>query len=286
MPKRKSGTREWSTRSQNIHKIKHRHSDRATSGGCPHNCRYCYARAMMVRRGWITPEDWADPRRWELDMAECERSRRHCNGVTMFPTQHDIWPPLASGAAELGNEYVRNGSMLLVVSKPHVEVIEQLTHAWNTPQHRGLIQFRFTITTLDTDLASFWEPGAPRIAERLEAARLAHDAGFRTSFSIEPMLDVTTTPRLLELLHGISPGGELWVGLMRRANQRVIVDDDATSAALATVLHDQTFTNVQRMAGRIEAMPDVRGAVRWKDSIQEMMGYDEPDTFVTKGVTR
>ena len=279
-----SGTREWSQFSQNCHRILHKNTPAGSSddlkltsfGGCLHDCRYCYGRAALVRRGKIRPEQWADPTRHTLDLYEVLKRRPHRTGVTMFPTMHDIWPALAGSAAELGHTFEHAGSPLLVVSKPHIEVIEQLTHAWNTPRHRALIAFRFTITTCDGELASFWEPGAPKIAERLEAARLAVAKGFRVSFSVEPMLDVETTPRLLELLHDISPQGELWVGTMRRPRQRVKIDCEQTSAALDDIVADQTPRRVAAMVERVAAMRGVAPRVRWKDSVQEIMGFHTP----------
>ena len=44
---KKTGTREWAETTLNI------------ARGCEHNCRYCYARHMLVERfNHIKPEDW------------------------------------------------------------------------------------------------------------------------------------------------------------------------------------------------------------------------------------
>jgi len=305
MAKRKTGTREWSAYSQNLNRILHKGApsgDRlmrveskaggiggtklakcSSWGGCVHDCRYCYARAALAGPGMfgrghkIDWTDWADPRRHVLDVHEAVKPRRHRDGVTMFPTAHDIWPALAGSAAELGHAYEQAGSPLLVVTKPHIEVVADLTHSWASANHRGLIAFRFTITTLDPDLMAYWEPCAPALAERLDAARLAVGRGFKVSFSVEPLLDVETTPRLVALLHEVSPQGEIWVGAMRKASERVKVACEADSDALSAIQADQTNGHLEDMVMKLAAAPpSLRRRVRWKDSIQQVMCFDDP----------
>ena len=56
-------------------------------------------------------------------------------------------------------------------------------------EYQGLMQFRFTITSLNDKLLKFWEPNAPLFQERVSSLMFAFKNGFRTSVSIEPFLD-------------------------------------------------------------------------------------------------
>ncbi|KKK65407.1 hypothetical protein LCGC14_2974430, partial [marine sediment metagenome] len=57
-------------------------------------------------------------------------------------------------------------------------------------EKRDLIQFRFTITSIDNNLLSFWEPNAPLFEERLESLIHSFEKGYKTSISVEPFLDL------------------------------------------------------------------------------------------------
>jgi len=81
MAKKKTGTREWSSHSQNTGQI-----------GCQCDCRYCYAREMAFRYKRIPAWDtWRHPvfSRPAFEAAMKKTSRKY-GGVVMFPTAHNI----------------------------------------------------------------------------------------------------------------------------------------------------------------------------------------------------
>ncbi|MGV8136509.1 MAG: hypothetical protein AB2L20_14970 [Mangrovibacterium sp.] len=63
---------------------------------------------------------------------------------------------------------------------------------WNILPRKNMIAFGFTLTGHDE-----LEPGASTNAERIEAMRKLHDAGFKTWASIEPIIDLYSSYRMM-----------------------------------------------------------------------------------------
>lgn len=65
---------------------------------------------------------------------------------------------------------------------------------WNREPKQHLWAFGFTLTGHDE-----LEPGASTNAERIEAMRKLHEAGFKTFASIEPVIDIQASVRMISL---------------------------------------------------------------------------------------
>ena len=161
-----TGTREWAE--TNINCVL----------GCPHCCRYCYARANAVRFGQITRHD-----RWgrgyhRLSTGFRNRQREglrwpHYGGRVMFPSSHDITPHFLVECLEVIDGLLDAGNRLLIVSKPHFQCIDALCHRYERRLQRSAITLRFSITARDDRILRYWEPGAPPYAERLACLKMA-----------------------------------------------------------------------------------------------------------------
>ena len=58
--------------------------------GCPHGCRYCYARSKLVDRlGLVSPAVWST---FRVDAEAVRRQYPLYPGQVMFPAHHDIVP--------------------------------------------------------------------------------------------------------------------------------------------------------------------------------------------------
>ena len=138
----------------------------------------------------------------------------------MFPTSHDITPQFLEECVTVLRKLLAAGNEVLIVTKPHLECIERLCR--ELAAYKEKIVFRFTIGAMDDELLRFWEPGAPAFAERLAALKHAHEQGFRTSVSAEPMLDV---PHAVELYETLVPfvTDTIWFGKMNDVRKRVEV---------------------------------------------------------------
>jgi DNA repair photolyase len=169
-----SGTREWADSNVNC------------VDGCAHDCKYCYAKRMAKRFGRATDDSWKVMHVREKDVRKAYNKRE---GRIMFPTSHDLVPndpSFASCMVVLG-KLLASGNQVLVTTKPHLAAIKQICNAME--RYRQQIQFRFTITSANDKLLAYWEPGAPAFAERLASLEYAALSGYRTSVSIEPILD-------------------------------------------------------------------------------------------------
>ena len=56
-------------------------------------------------------------------------------------------------------------------------------------EYKKNMLFRFTIGSMNNEILSFWDQYAPLYEERKQSLEFAFNAGYRTSVSVEPMLD-------------------------------------------------------------------------------------------------
>lgn len=250
------GTREWAV--ANI--------DCCT--GCSHDCRYCYARYDQVdRRGLLTAEEW---RTCRLRVDEVKCSRPLYPGQVMFPATHDILPEILEECLAVITALLRAGNRVLVVSKPHLECVQEMCRVFTA--HREKLLFRFTITARDEGVLSFWEPGAPGYLERKESLRQAFTAGYQTSVSVEPMLD---TPDVVAMVYELLPwvSHSIWLGKMNKVDERVQIDSDATRCEVERITAGQQDQVIRELYLRLHHEP----LLRWKESIKQVVGLALPD---------
>lgn len=204
-----SGTKEWAD--YNINCIK----------GCFNNCRYCYAKIMAKRFGRCTEETWQD---MQINYNVINRTFRKYNGRVMFPSSHDIIdkPEIKEACFIVIKNILEAGNELLITSKPRLTITKDIIKEFYS--YKALLQFRFTITSIDNELLSFWEPNAPNFEERFESLKCAYENGFMTSVSIEPFLD--SKPQIL--IKKLSPyiTESIWIGPMNYIHKTGINDCD------------------------------------------------------------
>ncbi len=246
-----SGTREWAVAEINC------------SVGCPHACRYCYARVAALKKGLIdSVSDWSQTR--TLD-AEVEASRPLYGGQVMFPTAHDIVEDNLEEVLQVMSRLLEAGNKILIVSKPSSFCIEQICDRFS--RQRSQILFRFTITSRNSDILRFWEPGAPSYQERFESLRLAFDRGFQTSVSIEPMLDLEDVQGMIEEIESYV-SHSIWIGKLNRIEERVQIVSSEAAAEVARIRHEQKDQNIIDLYEALQERP----LVRWKESIKLVVG--------------
>jgi DNA repair photolyase len=250
----KTGTREWSEHSVNWQL------------GCSNGCLYCYARQQALRFKRIkTPEEWTRERPLKARMPDY--SRKIYSGVVMCPTQHDITPANLPSSIEILTRLASNGNKLLIVSKPRMECIEPMLH--DLKPWRDNVEFRFSIGCLDESLAAIWEPGAPRIFERMQCLKLARLGGFTVSASCEPLLEPWKAPELVDEVRYYG-AGDIWLGCLNRLRSRVgwAEGDDAVAHAAVQVA---LWQRPQKVREVFDSVKDVPG-IRFKDSYRRILG--------------
>ena len=245
------GTREWAVAEINC------------CIGCPHNCRYCYARIKALERGEIAvPGDWI---RCRVVEEQVHRSFPVYEGQVMFPAAHDITWENIDSCLEVLDALLAAGNRVLIVSKPSPDCVGEL--CGRLARYRERVLFRFTITARSSKILSFWEPAAPGYLSRLESLAYAYRRGFATSVSIEPMLDAADIDALVaELLPWVSHS--IWIGKMNRIGQRVVVDSPEVEGKVARIRHEQSDAAIRRIYDRLSG----NEMIRWKESIKEVVG--------------
>lgn len=246
-----TGTREWSDHSYNIYT------------GCAHDCGYCYARPMALRFGRIACcSEWANQ---VLLPAKIEAADRKFGGTVMFPTTHDITPDTLKPALQTLENLLAAGNWVLVVSKPHLSVVQTLCR--ELVAYREQLQFRFTIGSGDAGTCVLWEPGAPAPKERISALEHAHDRGFETSVSMEPML--SDNEAMCSLVARVMPfvSGTIWLGKLNGAIPKEIQAKPGIRESLLEIRAGQSDECILRLHDRLALNPKIR----WKDSIKKVL---------------
>ena len=264
MAKRKTGTKEWSAKSFNL----------LTQVGCQANCRYCYAREMAYRYGRITLwQDWSNvkrnPEAWPRTI---QAAKRKYPGVVMFPTAHNIDENNVNDCTEVLRVLLNAGNKVVCVMKPTLAIAQQVAHDLAA---NGLIKaailFRITITAYDEQLLGFWEPGAPRLGERMAALSYLHGTGYKTSVSVEPALDVQNTPTLFHLVAPFVTQ-YVWIGPMNKPLTRVLCETSKDADALREMTHDKD-ERIKLLYQRLKNQPKVR----WKETIASLLNLPLQD---------
>jgi DNA repair photolyase len=160
---------------------------------------------------------------------------------------------------------LEQGNQVLIVSKPHLVCIQRLCQEFE--KYKSQILFRFSIGSLDESLAAFWEPGAPRIQERVECLKFAHAAGFATSVSMEPML--AGTDDAFATFNALAPfvTDKIWLGKMNKVSQRVDQRDPEVRRRCIQIGKLQCDSEVRRLVETLQG----HSKIEWKESITEII---------------
>ena len=233
--------------------------------GCPHGCRYCYARAKQAGGpGMADPETWTT---FRVDQEAVQRQYPLYPGQVMFPAHHDIVPDNLDPCLAILTNLLAAGNRVLVVSKPHRNCIETLCRKLTS--FREQLLFRFTITARNDTILRIWEPYAPAYGERRASLETAYLQGFATSVSVEPMLDSSDVVAMVnELLPFITHS--IWIGKMNRIDERVICDSQEMGQEIARIEREQDDARIRDIYRQLRELP----AIRWKESIKAVVGLD------------
>jgi len=218
--------------------------------GCSNGCLYCYARGEAVLRfGRLTDEEWQLGAVREKDVA---KSYPKYDQTVMFPSTHDITEDNFEACKAVLGKLLEAGNRVLVVSKPRPELIEKLCQEFEA--YKNQILFRFTIGTNTETILEFWEPNAPTFAERKMALIATYSAGFRTSVSMEPMLESATACDLVEELRPFVTQS-IWIGTMNHAWYIKKYEDPMIDAAFDRIEEGQAPDRLQPIYDRYKDDP-------------------------------
>ena len=183
--------------------------------GCDHDCVYCYNRGRFAC-------DKAVPRKisWpaferEVAAAKCDRSQV----LLSFVGDPYCRAEPATGHTRKALEIMhRHGTPIAILTKGGERCLRDLELFGTWPNRQ--VKVGATMTFLSDYKRAQWEPCAAPVDSRLRALRALHDAGIWTWVSLEPVIDVVETLRLIDELRPIVD--EIRVGRWnhdQRANQ-------------------------------------------------------------------
>lgn len=249
--KRTSGTKEWADFNVNC------------ISGCANDCRYCYAKLMAKRFNRATEETWKDMVIREKFLT---KKFRKYPGRVMFPSSHDIVdiPEVKEVCLTVLKNLLDADNEVLVTMKPNLNVTKDIVARFE--EFKETMQFRFTITSNNNAILSFWEPNAPSYEERLESLILAYKEGYKTSVSVEPFLDDDPVPLIKDLSPFITES--IWIGPMNHMPRKNIADEDVPE--YERIRHTKHRENLQRIHDELIDVPNIR----FKDSMKIILGLE------------
>lgn len=246
-----SGTKEWAD--FNVNCVK----------GCAHNCRYCYAKLMAKRFHRATEETWKD---MVIREDVLTKKFNKYKGRVMFPSSHDIVdiPEVKEACLTVLKNLLDADNDVLVTMKPSLNVTKDIVARFE--KFKETMQFRFTITSNNNTILSFWEPNAPSYEERLESLILAYKEGYKTSVSVEPFLDEDPVPLIKDLSPFITES--IWIGPMNHMPRNNI--QPMETPEYDRISQTRHTAHLQRIHDELVDVPNIR----FKDSMKIKLGLE------------
>ena len=260
MKKRNSGKREWSRREVNC------------VTGCSNDCRYCYARAIAAWFKQVTEENWSEE---VVRDKVVKKGFQKVQGTTeggmdiMFPTSHDLTTKTLDACLKVIEHMLAPGNSVLITSKARPECIRAVCDRFPHHNRDGsrLIMFRFTIGAMDDAILRYWDRNAPLFGDRFDSLEYAFRKRFRTSISVEPMLD---SDHVVALFRKLKPfvTDSIWIGKVNAIRRRVRIVTPEDERMTQQIEEGQTDERVRAIYAALKHEP----LVRWKKSFKQVLG--------------
>ena len=186
-------------------------------------------------------------------------------GRIMFPTSHDITTESMNDCLIVLNKLLISGNTVLITSKPRYDCIKKICDKFNNYNFKENIQFRFTITSNNNKILKFWEPEAPLFEERIKALKYAFDNGYKTSVSIEPLLDNNLISLIKELKPFVTES--VWIGKMNYVKVNNLTQNEELFYENIRVLNKKQ--NWSKIVKEIKEFNYDK--IRFKDSIKNLL---------------
>jgi DNA repair photolyase len=170
--------------------------------GCQHGCLYCFGKQRKSPEQKIDYDTNPNPKDFFLEKLAHKATKMHADTPEILLSfLGDVYQPaemelmLTRGALEILN---RNDLPFTVLTKGGTRATRDFDLL-----EAGRARFGSTLIFLDQKYASYWEPGAASIADRIDAIQQAHDRGIPTWVSVEPVIEPDQALKVIKELHPI-----------------------------------------------------------------------------------
>ena len=192
--------------------------------GCSNDCEYCYCKRGFLSHVWDDvphlKKCFKDERKaLEIFEKELHQNLEALRKESIFftfssdPLLHEVKNTYYAAAACA----LSNGVPVQFLTKRADFVDDHFLH--HNSFARKMIAFGFTLTGCDDK-----EPGASTNQERIEAMKILYERGFRTFASIEPIVDIEASKRMITETLGFC---DLYkIGLMSGVKRDYYKDED------------------------------------------------------------
>lgn len=172
--------------------------------GCSNDCEYCYCKRGVMSHVWSTESRLKKCFKDEYDALAIFQGELIMNlealkktGILFSFTTDPMLPKTYIWTLEAAGIALDYGVPVQILTKCTQWLSDPDTYLmfdsilWKDKHH--LLAFGFTLTGCDDK-----EPGASLNDERIEAMRELHDLGFKTFASIEPIVNLDSSVRVME----------------------------------------------------------------------------------------
>lgn len=231
--------------------------------GCSNDCTYCYCKRGILGHAMGAPV---------AALKKCFKDETHARQTfeaELYKHLDEIRPhglfftftsdpmladtrTLTIQAVEIALSY---GVPCQILTK-RADFIDELPDWWSQDTYRNKLAFGFTLTGHDE-----LEPGASTNAERIEAMKRLHAMGFKTFASIEPVISLPESSRMIVQTIGFC---DLYkIGLL--SGKKEYCKSDVVQFVLMT---SQSLA-MCRASSDVQCKPHIY----WKDSVFDYIGY-------------
>jgi len=218
--------------------------------GCEHACVYCYARYICK---WRNGEKWGEFVDVRVNAPELvRREALGKSGKITLCTVSDAYQPIESRyrlTRRVLESLPGNFHLSILTKSPLILRDKDIFQKFRSAE-LGL-----TITTMNSDIASVFEPRAPAPRARLTALEKLHDSGFDTYAFIGPILPYLTD--IEETVEAVAPHvnkilfEDLNMGPARREIMETITENYPELERIYKTLNTQYW---QKVAGHIKEL--------------------------------
>jgi DNA repair photolyase len=237
--------------------------------GCSNDCSYCYCKRGVLGHSMGKPQ---------ATLKKCFKDEEHAFEVFRKEVKanlevlrkHGLFftftsDPMLENTRQLTINAVGHAASFGIPCKiltKRADFIDNLPGEWLIQEwYRSKIAFGFTLTGHDE-----LEHGASTNAERIECMRNLHNAGFKTFASIEPIIDLKSSYKMIKQTLGFCDLYKIGLLSGHKDYTKHDVMDFVNDVDYAIFNHSYSF-------------PDYKTHIKvyWKDSVLDYIGMNRDD---------